>query len=78
MIMWECYNLKAVYVGDKRTMENVTYSPYMFHACSALVGGNGTVYNSSKTNGSYAHVDVEGNPGYFTPINDKPVTDPVD
>jgi hypothetical protein len=76
--MWECYNLKAVYVGDKWTMENILSSPYMFHARSALVGGNSTVYNSSKTNGSYAHVDVEGNPGYFTRINDKPVTDPVD
>jgi hypothetical protein len=30
------------------------------------VGGNGTVFNAKYTNQAYAHIDAEGNPGYFT------------
>lgn len=38
----------------------------MFRSCTSLVGGNGTVYNSSNITYAMAHVDVAGNPGYFT------------
>ena len=38
----------------------------MFNGCTSLVGGNGTAYNSSHTNGEYARIDRVGNPGYFT------------
>lgn len=44
-----------------------TNSSYMFLSCTLLVGGNGTTYSSSHTNGEYARVDGEnGLPGYFT------------
>jgi len=39
----------------------------MFEGCVSLVGGNGTTYNSSHTNGEYARIDRVGTPGYFTP-----------
>lgn len=38
----------------------------MFIRCTSLVGGNGTTFNSSHTDAAYAHIDVAGNPGYFT------------
>lgn len=37
-----------------------------FHNCKALVGGNGTVYDSGKTGCAMAVVDREGSPGYLT------------
>ena len=42
------------------------FSTDMFNGCTSLVGGNGTTYNSSHTNATYAHIDVADNPGYFT------------
>lgn len=38
----------------------------MFYNCTSLVGGNGTTYNSSHIDATYAHIDVADNPGYFT------------
>jgi len=38
----------------------------MFNGCTSLVGGNGTTYNSSHTDATYARIDRAGTPGYFT------------
>ena len=38
----------------------------MFTGCTSLVGGNGTTYDASHVDASYAHIDVADNPGYFT------------
>ena len=38
----------------------------MFKNAVNLVGGNGTVYDPNHISQQYAHVDVAGNPGYFT------------
>ena len=38
----------------------------MFSGCTKLKGGNGTIYNSNYTNKTYACVDKDGQPGYFT------------
>lgn len=38
----------------------------MFYYCNALMGGNDTAYSSSNVTAAYAHIDEEGNPGYFT------------
>ncbi len=45
----------------------------MFYDCLAIVGGNGTIYNSAHITAEYARVDGEnGLPGYFTaPAADK-------
>lgn len=62
----ECSNLKTVYVSDEWTTNKVTGSDYMFTNCTAIVGGNGTKYNSGKTNKEYARIDAADAPGYFT------------
>ena len=38
----------------------------MFEGCVKLVGGNGTAYDATKIDHTYARPDKEGQPGYFT------------
>ena len=38
----------------------------MFYKDSALVGGNGTTYNGDLIDSRMAHIDENGNPGYFS------------
>ena len=66
-----CANLKTIYVGDGWDVDQVTESGSMFSGCYSLVGGNGTTFDSTKTDITYAHVDAEGVPGYLTHISDK-------
>lgn len=66
-MFYGCSNLSTIYVSDEWSTNAVTNSVNMFTGCSKLEGGNGTTYVSSNpTDMTYAHVDVEGNPGYFT------------
>ena len=58
--------LKSIYVSDKFITDNVTSSDYMFDSTGNLVGGNGTKYNSSYVDKTYARIDTESTPGYFT------------
>ena len=37
-----------------------------FHNCAALVGGNGTAYDSGKTGYAMMRVDKDGQAGYLT------------
>ncbi len=60
------YILKTVYVSDFWDLSKVTNSTSMVDNCKAIVGGNGTVYDSNFKNKDYARVDKEGEPGYFT------------
>ena len=62
-----CNNLKTIYVSDLWNVSNVTGSSYMFENCNSVVGSNGTTYDESHIDASYAHVDGgQSNPGYFT------------
>ena len=61
-----CGALTTVYVGDGWNLSNVTNSNNMFLNCKSLVGGNGTVFDSSKTDMTYANVDTAEQPGYLT------------
>ncbi len=61
-----CSKLTTIYVGDSWSTSNVTSSSMMFVNCTRLVGGNGTVYNSSYTNATYARIDTASTPGYLT------------
>jgi hypothetical protein len=38
----------------------------MFYGTISLVGGNGTTYDWSNDDKTYAHIDAPGTPGYFT------------
>ena len=62
----KCTSLKTIYVSDKWNMGSVTDSSYMFYGCTSLVGGNGTTYNASYIDKTYARIDTAGTPGYFT------------
>ena len=69
MMFYDCQQLVTIYVSERWSTTNVTSSAYMFHNCYKLVGGNGTSYFMAGVKDiSYAHIDVAGNPGYFTDI----------
>ena len=58
--------LKTIYVSNNFITNNVNYSPNMFVEATNLVGGAGTVYNSSHVDKTYARIDTASTPGYFT------------
>ena len=60
-------NLKTIYVSSKYNTSKVTSSTNMFNGCTNLVGGQGTTYDSTKVDKTYARIDGgTSNPGYFT------------
>ena len=62
-----CGNLKTIWVGSGFDTAKVANSKDMFAKCSSLVGGNGTKYDPSITDKTYARIDGgTSNPGYFT------------
>ena len=73
--MFSGTNLKRIYVSEKFNTRNVTNSTEMFARASyysglsetpTLVGGNGTNWNENYIDKTYARIDTEENPGYFT------------
>ena len=70
-----CSSLRSIYVseynettGNGWTTKNVTDSDEMFTSATKLVGGNGTKFNSSYIDATYARIDKEGETGYLTDI----------
>ena len=62
-----CTSLTTVYAGDGWSTEKVTSGYRMFDNCIKLIGGEGTEYNSSHTDHTYARIDDgTDSPGYFT------------
>ena len=64
-----CSNIQTIYVSSlwsTAKLSNVSNSLNMFTGCSSIVGGNGTVYDSTVTNKTYACIDTASTPGYFT------------
>ena len=71
-----CSGLTSLYVSEYNsatqkgwTTINVINSSEMFSSCIKLVGGNGTKYNSSYQDATYARIDTADTPGYFTKKN---------
>ncbi len=65
-----CSNLRTIYVGNGWSTAAVTASTRMFRNCTSLVGGQGTTYDDSHIDKTYAHIDGgPSNPGYFTAKN---------
>ena len=62
----DCNKLVTIYASSEFYTTQVSSSSGMFENCTALVGGNGTIYDAEKTNKTYARIDVEGTKGYFT------------
>lgn len=70
-----CDLLSKICVSDKWNTNNVTDSYDMFYDCTSLIGGAGTIYNSSYIDKTYARIDGgTSNPGYLTDIANKTVT----
>ena len=62
-----CQQLTTIYASSNFNTDNVTSSGLMFYDCSKLVGGEGTTYNYSYTDKTYARIDGgTSSPGYFT------------
>ena len=61
----ECPMLETIYVGSNWSTQAVTNSSNMFTNCTHLVGGNGTLYDASHVDASYACVDSPASPGYL-------------
>ena len=62
-----CRNLVTIYVSSSFNTAKATISSEMFNLCTNLVGGEGTTYNSSYTDKTYARIDGgASSPGYFT------------
>ena len=62
----DCTLLKTIYVGNKFIIGDLESSDSMFEGSTSLVGGNGTVYDSSYVDKTYARIDTASTPGYFT------------
>ncbi len=75
-MFYNCRNLRKIYVSDLFIVDNVESSGSMFGSCTSIVGENGTTYNFLHTDKEYAHIDAEGNPGYFS-ITDEPDPEPT-
>lgn len=63
----QCTSLKTIYASDKFVLSSgISDDGMMFRGCTLLVGGNGTAYNQNNVNKTYARIDADGTPGYFT------------
>lgn len=62
-----CSGLTTVYSSPDADWSNADKSSDMFTSCIKINGSNGTTYDSSHTDASYARIDgLNGQPGYFT------------
>ncbi|MBR4625770.1 MAG: BspA family leucine-rich repeat surface protein, partial [Alphaproteobacteria bacterium] len=64
-----CSGLESIYVNDGWSLPSLggSFKGNVFKGCDKLRGGEGTVYDESHTDASYAHIDGGSeNPGYFT------------
>ena len=66
LMFGSCNALTTITAGSDWTTDHVEESGSMFESCFKLVGGNGTTFSQMNTDASYAHIDTEGYPGYFT------------
>ena len=69
-MFYECENLQTIYVGSGWSTEAVQYGTEMFMNCTKLVGGQGTAYDESHVDATYARIDGNGGKGYFTKGSD--------
>ena len=66
-MFYGCTDLETIYARNDWNTAAVGNSVDMFFNCVSLVGGQGTTYNDSHTDKTYARIDGgPSNPGYFT------------
>lgn len=64
------YKERGQYAQWQRKIGGFIQRPFldsqMFYKDSALIGENGTTYNGDLIDSRMAHIDENGNPGYFS------------
>lgn len=74
-----CPKLQTIYCNDDWSKNTaLKNSANMFQNCEKLVGGNGTKWDNSKVDKTYACPDKEGQLGYFTEVLPKIYTEFVE
>lgn len=66
-----CVSLETLYIQQELDLSKVTDSQNLFYNCNSLIGQNGTTYNSSFIDKTYARIDTEEIPGYLTYVGNK-------
>ncbi len=62
-----CSKLETIFCDKSWNTNSITNSDNMFNGCEKIIGGNGTTFDSSKLDKTYAQIDGgTSNPGYFT------------
>ena len=69
-MFWGDSQLRTIYASDTFYTGQVVYSDNMFYECTSLVGGYGTTFDSNHTDKTYARIDKQGTPGYFSRYRD--------
>lgn len=67
-MFYNCVRLYKIYVSNLWTVDNVTYSDDMFYNCHMIAGANGTSYDPSYIDKTYAKIDSSSNSGYLSPV----------
>ena len=63
----DCSSLTTIYASESFDASKIGGKFFMFDGCTSLVGGAGTVYDSSHEDYTYARIDNPPDaPGYFT------------
>lgn len=62
----QCSSLTTIYVSEKWSTETMRAHHEMFAGCIKLVGGNGTKFDPSHIDATYARIDTNEEPGYFS------------
>ena len=66
-MFYNCKKLKTIYVGEDWNAQRVSQTGEMFTNCDSIVGGNGTTYDATHVDKTYAIIDGgEMDPGYLT------------
>ena len=69
-MFYDCEALTTIYSNTDWSTGNINSSYFMFGQCLKLKGGNGTLFDTSNTDKSYALPDgSNSSPGYFTMRN---------
>lgn len=61
-----CTGLATIYVDADWALPSGCTGSQCFYNCKALVGGNGTTFDSKKVSATYMRIDKDGQAGYLT------------
>ncbi len=65
-----CTALTTIFASTSFKTSQVTASDDMFSGCTSLIGGNGTTITDNPVDATYACLDTDDTPGYFTDQKD--------